>query len=156
MHRWHDVFHAALTRAELVGVQAAVRAYLRREPTRAEMNAARRAVHSFAVAEPADIYHVMVNGKQMLLLARPGVEVDTTVAERAVTRRIRPDQPRTPDVRRLLRTVERGIETAATAARQINVADIDPPHADEAAAVLQQAISELNTFRRRLTRRGQG
>lgn len=152
-HQWHAVFHAALTRSEVVGVKAAVRAYLRREPTRAEMNAARRAVASFSEAEPADVYHVPVSGVRMLLLARPGVEVDAAVAERAVTRQIRPSQPRQPDAARLLKTIERGVETAAEAARHMAVADVNPRDAADAAAVLAGALPDLTAVRKCLERR---
>ena len=151
-HQWHAVFHDALTRSEIVGVQAAVRAYLRREPTRSEMNAARRAVTSFAAVEPVDVYTVPAGGKQMLLLARPGTEVDAGPAERAVLRQIRPGRPRRPDTARLVATIERGVETAVEAASRLDIEDVEPDQARELAALLDQTTPQLTALRMRLKR----
>ena len=151
-HQWHAVFHDALTRSEIVGVQAAVSAYLRREPTRSEMNAARRLL-GHAAAEAVDVWSVAVGGKRVLLLARPGAEVDAGPAERAVLRQIRPGRARRPHTARLLDTIERGVETAVEAANRLDVEDVDPDEAREAAALLDLTAPQLAALRMQLKRR---
>jgi hypothetical protein len=56
--RWQQVFAEALDQNLAVGVRATVIDHLGRAPTRAELNAARRAAHSFASTGRARVLHV--------------------------------------------------------------------------------------------------
>jgi hypothetical protein len=56
--RWQQVLTDALDQNLAIGVRAAVADHLGRAPTRAELNAARRAAHSLAALDCAQVLHV--------------------------------------------------------------------------------------------------
>jgi hypothetical protein len=68
--RWQQVLADGLDKNLAIGVRAAVADHLGRAPTRAELNAARRAAHSLAVLGRARALHV------------PGAETDAEVGDR--------------------------------------------------------------------------
>jgi hypothetical protein len=78
--RWQQVFAEALDQNLAIGVRAAVIDHLGRAPTRAELNAARRAAHSFASTGRARVLYVPgadpddgSGDRSYLVLAKPNV-----------------------------------------------------------------------------------
>ncbi len=73
---WGDILSDALADQEAISVRGTVTSHLRRTPTRAEMNAARRAAHGLAASGQATILRVKTPGPgpgvPTLILARPG------------------------------------------------------------------------------------
>jgi hypothetical protein len=68
--RWQQVLADALDQHLAIGVRAAVADHLGRAPTRAELNAARRAAHSVAASGRARVLHV------------PGVDANADAGDR--------------------------------------------------------------------------
>jgi hypothetical protein len=78
--RWQQVLADALDQNLSIGVRAAVADHLGRAPTRAELNAARRAAHGLAALGRARVHHVPgadadnnAGDRNYLVLAKPNV-----------------------------------------------------------------------------------
>jgi hypothetical protein len=78
--RWQRVLADALDRNLAIGVRAAVADHLGRAPTRAELNAARRAAHRLAASNRARLLHLPgadandnAGDRSYLVLAKPNV-----------------------------------------------------------------------------------
>jgi hypothetical protein len=70
--RWQHVLADALEQHLAMGVRAAVADHLGRAPSRAELNAARRAAHSLAASGYARVFHV------------PGADADDNAGDRNI------------------------------------------------------------------------
>ena len=155
--RWYEVFADALDRAETIGVAATVRPYFSREPTRAEITAARRRANSFAAAGRAELFDVPVKGTRMLVLARPATErpadelLHAVATGRSLPRATRRGRPRSE--RRTVDTLARHITSAGRAARRVDVDRLSPDDAAAFAADLADSLHDLDRLRERLKRR---
>ncbi len=144
-----------------VGVRAAVADHLGRAPTRAELNAARRAAHGLAALGRARVLHVpgadadaIAGDRSYLVLARPDVIINDTrlrglavAGSDAAGRKSPHNHAQTP------RNLKRFLRNAAAGARLIQVEGLDSQSAADVAASLADALEELHRLERRLDRR---
>ena len=155
--QWYSVFDEVLQDQPIVRVSDAVRAYVRREPTRAELHAARRAANRYAERGFASVVHVPHRGVNVLLLVRDHVDVEhhkVAIEEAAAGRVIAAPTGRGPrSDRRALTTMTQHVISAGTAARTIDVGKIDPEYAMVVVHELDLALQDLNRLRDRLARR---
>jgi hypothetical protein len=118
--RWQQVLADALDQHLAIGVRATVADHLGREPTRAELTAARRAAHSLAALDSARVLHLPgedVDGnagdRTYLVLAKPNVISD------AAGRKSAHNHAQTA------RNLGRSLRNAAAGARLIQVEGLD-------------------------------
>jgi hypothetical protein len=161
---WADgqqVFAEALDHNLAVGVRATVIDHLGRAPTRAELNAARRAAHSFASTGRARVLYVpgadaddASGDRSYLVLAKPNVIMNDirlrglgVAGSQAAGR----DSPH--NHAQAVRNLRRTLKNAAAGARLIQADGLDSKSAAELAAGLADTLAELHRLERRLNRR---
>ena len=159
--RWQQVFAEALDHNLAVGVRATVIDHLGRAPTRAELNAARRAAHSFAATGRARVLYapgadpVDASGdRSYLVLAKPNVimnDIRLRGLEVAGSQAAGRDSPH--NHAQAVRNLRRTLRNAAAGARLIQADGLDNKSAAELAAGLTDTLAELHRLERRLNRR---
>jgi hypothetical protein len=130
-------------------------------PSRAELNAARRAAHSLAASGRAQVLQVpgaeadvSAGDRSYLVLAKPNVIINEfrlrglAVAGSGAAGRKSPDN-HAQTVRNLRRT----LRNAATGARLIQAEGLDSKSAADVAASLADALEELHRLKRSVDRR---
>jgi hypothetical protein len=159
--RWQQVFAEALDQNLAIGVRAAVIDHLGRAPTRAELNAARRAAHSFASTGRARVLYVPgadpddgSGDRSYLVLAKPNVIMNDIrlrglgfVGSHAVGRKNPHNHAQA------VRNLRRTLRNAAGGARLIQADGLDSESAAELAAGLADTLAELHRLERSLNRR---
>lgn len=155
--QWYSVFEDALQHHPIIRVSDAVRAYVRRDPTRAEMHAARRAANTWAKRGSGSVVHVPHRGANVLLLVRDDVDIEQhkTAIDQAVSGQARVVSTRAAprSERRALTTISQHVTAAGKAARLVDASKIDRPSAMVIAHELDLALQDLGRLRDRLVRR---
>jgi hypothetical protein len=157
--RWQQVFAEALDQNLAVGVRAAVSDHLGRAPTRAELNAARRAAHSFASTGCARLLYVSgaddaSGARSYLVLAKPNVIMnDMRLRGLGVAGSHAAGRKSPHNHAQAVRNLRRTLRNAAGGARLIQAEGLDSKSAAELAAGLAGALAELHRLERRLNRR---
>jgi hypothetical protein len=159
--RWQQVLAHALEQNLAVGVRAAVADHLGRAPTRAELNAARRAAHSLAALGRAQVLHVPgadadgdVGDRNYLVLAKPNVIMnDIRLRGLAVAGSEAAGRKNPHNHAQTARNLRRSLRNAAAGARLIQVEGLDSKAAADVAASLAVALEELHQLERNLDRR---
>jgi hypothetical protein len=159
--RWQQVFAEALDQNLAVGVRATVIDHLGRAPTRAELNAARRAAHSFASTGRARVLYVPgadpddASGERgYLVLAKPNVITNDIRLRGLGVAGTHAAGRKTPhNHAQAVRNLRRTLRNAAGAARLIQSDGLGNKSAAELAAGLADTLAELHRLERRLKRR---
>jgi hypothetical protein len=159
--RWQQVFAEALDQNLAVGVRAAVIDHLGRAPTRAELNAARRAAHSFASTGRARVLYVpgadsddASGDRSYLVLAKPNVIMNDIRLRGLGVAGSHAAGRKTPhNHAQAVRNLRRSLGNAAGGARLIEADGLESKSAAELAADLADTLSELHRLERRLNRR---
>jgi hypothetical protein len=159
--RWQQVFADALHQNLAVGVRAAVIDHLGRAPTRAELNAARRAAHSFASTGRARVLYVpgadpddASGDRSYLVLAKPNVIMNDIRLRGLGVAGSHAAGRKTPhNHAQAVRNLRRSLRNAAGGARLIQADGLDSQSAAELAANLADTLAELHRLERRLNRR---
>jgi predicted DNA-binding transcriptional regulator AlpA len=157
--RWQQVFAEALGQKLAVGVRAAVIDHLGRVPTRAELNAARRAAHSFASTGRARVLYVpgaddASGDRSYLVLARPNVIMnDIRLRGLGVAGTHAAGRKSPHNHAQAVRNFRRALRNAAGGARLIQADGLDNESAAGLAAGLADTLAELHRLERRLNRR---
>jgi hypothetical protein len=159
--RWQQVFAEALDQSLAVGVRAAVIDHLGRTPTRAELNAARRAAHSFASTGRARVLYVpgadaddSSGDRSYLVLAKPNVIMnDIRLRGLGVAGSHAAGRKSPHNHAQAVRNLRRSLRNAAGGARLIQADGLDSKSAAELAARLADTLSELHRLEQRLIRR---
>jgi hypothetical protein len=159
--RWQQVFAEALDQNLAIGVRAAVIDHLGRAPTRAELNAARRAAHSFASTGCARLLYVSgadandaSGDRSYLVLAKPNVIMNDIRLRGLGVAGSHAAGRKTPhNHAQAVRNLRRTLRNAAGGARLIQADGLDNKSAAELAAGLADMLAELHRLERRLNRR---
>jgi hypothetical protein len=159
--RWQQIFAEALDQNLVVGVRATVSDHLGRAPTRAELNAARRAAHSFAATGRARIVYVpgadpddASGDRSYLVLAKPNVIMNDIRLRGLGVAGSQAAGRKTPhNHAQAVRNLKRTLRNAAAGARLIQADGLDQKSAAELAAGLADTLAELHRLERRLDRR---
>ena len=159
--RWQQVFAEALEQNLAVGVRATVIDHLGRAPTRAELNAARRAAHSFASMGRARVLYVpgadpddASGDRSYMVLAKPNVIMnDIRLRQLGVAGSHAAGRKTPHNHAQAVRNLRRTLSNAAAGARLIQADGLDNKSAAELAAGLADALGELHRLERRLNRR---
>ena len=154
-------FTEALDQNLAIGVRAAVIDHLGRAPTRAELNAARRAAHSFASTGRARVLYVpgadpddASGDRSYLVLAKPNVIMNDIRLRGLGVAGSHAAGRKTPhNHAQAVRNLRRTLRNAAGGARLIQVDGLDNKSAAELAAGLADTLAELHRLERRLNRR---
>jgi hypothetical protein len=158
--RWQQVFAEALDQSLAVGVRAAVIDHLGRAPTRAELNAARRAAHSFASMGRARVLYVpggdaedASGDRSYLVLAKPNVIMNDVRLRRLGVAGSQAAGRKTPhNHAQAIRNLRRSLSNAVAGARLIRADGLDKKSAAELAADLADTLTELHRLERCLNR----
>jgi hypothetical protein len=126
--RWQQVLAEALDQYLAVAVRAAVADHLGRAPTRAELNAARRAAHGLAASGRAQVRHVpgadaddSAGDRNYLVLAKPNVIMnETRLRALAVASSDAAGRKSPHDHAQTVRNLRRSLRNAAGGARLIS------------------------------------
>jgi hypothetical protein len=159
--RWQQVLVEALDEHLAVGVRATVVDHLGRAPTRAELNAARRAAHSFAATGRARVLYVSgadrdeaLGDRSYLVLAKPNVIMNDIRLRGLEVASIHAAGRKSPhNHAQAVRNLKRSLRNAAAGARLIQADGLDNKSAAELAAGLADMLAELHRLERRLNRR---
>ena len=159
--RWQQVFAEALDQNLAIGVRATVIDHLGRAPTRAELNAARRAAHSFASTGRARVLYVpgadaddASGDRSYLVLAKPNVITNDIRLRGLGVAGTHAAGRKTPhNHAQAVRNLRRTLKNAAAGARLIQADGLDSKSAAELAAGLADTLAELHRLERRLNRR---
>jgi predicted DNA-binding transcriptional regulator AlpA len=159
--RWQQVFADALDQNLAIGVRAAVADHLGRAPSRAELNAARRAAHSYAAQGRARVFHVPgadaddnAGDRTHLVLAKPNVIMnDIRLRALAVAGSNAAGRQSLHNHAQTARNLRRTLRNAAVGARLIQAEALDSKLAANVATTLADALTELPRLERRLDRR---
>jgi hypothetical protein len=159
--RWQQVFKEALDQNLAVGVRAAVIDHLGRTPTRAELNAARRAAHSFASTGRARVLYVpgadpddASGDRSYLVLAKPNVIMnDIRLRGLGVAGTHAAGRKSPHNHAQAVRNLGRSLRNAAAGARLIQADGLDNKSAAELAAGLADTLAELQRLEQRIIRR---
>jgi hypothetical protein len=159
--RWQQVLADAFEQNLAIGVRAAVVDHLGRAPTRAELNAARRADHSLAALGRARVFHVPgtdgdVNAgdRNYLVLVKSNVIMnDVRLRGLAVAGSDAAGRKSHGNHAQTARNLKRSLRNAAAGARLIQAEGLDSRSAADVAASLADALEELHRFQRSLDRR---
>jgi len=154
--RWQQVLAHALDQNHAIGVRAAVADHLGRAPTRAELNAARRAAHSLAGLSRARVFHVPgaddnENGgdRTYLVLAKPSVIMnEIRLRGLAVAGTDAAGRKDPHNHAQAARNLKRSLRNAAAGARLIQADGLDSESAADVAASLADALEELHRLKR--------
>jgi hypothetical protein len=164
LHPWDVGSRVSLTpliRTMPLGVRAAVVDHLGRAPTRAELNAARRAAHSLAASDRARLLHVPgadandnAGDRSYLVLAKPNAIInDIRLRGLAVAGHDAAGRESPHNHAQTVRNLKRALRSTATGSRLIEVEGLDSRSAAELAASLADALEELCRLHRSLDRR---
>jgi hypothetical protein len=161
LRRWQQVFAEALDQNLAVGVRATVSDHLGRAPTRAELNAARRAAHSFAATGRARVLYVpgadpddASGDRSYLALAKPNVIMNDIRLQRLGVAGTHAAGRKTPhNHAQAVRNLKRTLRNAAAGARLIKADGLDNKSAAQLAADLAETLTELHRLERRLNQR---
>jgi hypothetical protein len=159
--RWQQVFADALDQNLAVGVRATVIDHLGRTPTRAELNAARRAAHSFASIGRARVLYVpgaysdgASGDRSYLVLAKPNVIMkDIRLRGLGVAGSHAAGRKSPHNHAQAVRNLRRTLRNAARGARLTQADGLDSKSAAELATALADTLAELHGLERRLNRR---
>ena len=158
--RWQQVLTQALDQNLAIGVRATVADHLGRAPTRAELNAARRAAHSLAALDRVRVIHVpgadgndIAGDRNYLVLAKPNVIMNASDSEGWRLPAVRSPVGRAPTTTPGPLNLRRSLRNAAAGARLIQVDGLDSESAAEVSASLADALGELHRLKRSLDRR---
>jgi hypothetical protein len=159
--RWQQVLSDALDQNLAIGVRAAVADHLGRTPTRAELNAARRAAHNLVALGRARVLHVPgadanddAGDRSYLVLAKPNAIMnDIRLRGLAVAGIDAAGRKNPHNHAQTARNLRRTLRNAAAGARLIQVDGLDSRSAADVAASLADALKELQRLQRRLDRR---
>jgi hypothetical protein len=159
--RWQQVLADAIDQNVAIGVRAAVADHLGRAPTRAELNAARRAAHSLAALGRAQLLHLPgANDKEnggdrtYLVPAKPNVIMnDIRLRGLAVAGTDAAGRKSPHNHAQTTRNLKRTLRNAAAGARLIQADGLDSESAADVAASLADALEELHRLKRSLDRR---
>lgn len=159
--QWHRVFDDALTTTDVIAVAVAVQSYLAREPTRSQLQAARRAANSYARHSNAQTLYVAAETGQrgprrVLLLARADADLDNAERLHAVAARRAASPPRRGRARhepQIAETIATAVVKAGRSARQLDVGKLDHQHASTLVDELTQPLHDLERLRQRLRAR---
>jgi hypothetical protein len=159
--RWQQVFAEALDQNLAIGVRATVIDHLGRAPTRAELNAARRAAHSFASTGRARVLSVpgadpddASGERSYLVLAKPNVIMnDIRLRGLGVAGSHAAGRKSSHSHAQAVRNLRRSLRNAAAGARLIQADGLGNKSAAELAAGLADTRAELHQLERRLNRR---
>jgi hypothetical protein len=159
--RWQQVFAQALDQNLAVGVRATVIDHLGRAPTRAELNAARRAAHSFASTGRARVLYVpgadpddASGDRSYLVLAKPNVIMNDIRLRGLGVAGSHAAGRKTPhNHAQAVRNLRRTLRNAAAGAQLIQADGLNNKSAAELAADLADTLAELHLLQRGLNRR---
>ena len=147
--RWHTMLADALADQDVVNVGDTITRFLGRTPTRAEMNAARRAAprlaaSGYAVAHRIDSPELDRRGSARLVLARPGATMDEGRLPRdpAIDRHFEPAV--------MAHELAKSVEVLAAAIDTIPSAQLDQAAVDRLVASVNVSLAELRRIRRHL------
>jgi hypothetical protein len=159
--RWQQVLTDALEANLAIGVRATVADHLGRTPSRAELNAARRAAHSLAAVGRAHLHYAPgadadanAGDRNYLVLARSNMIMNDirirglAVAGSGVAGRKSPHNHA-----QTARSLKRSLRNAAAEARLIQMEGLDSRSAADLATSLADALGELHRLQRCLDRR---
>lgn len=155
--KWRDILAAALAQQEAISVRGTVINHLRREPTRAEITAARRAAHGLAASGRATILRFKLSeidgpGSPHLILARPGSAMrrgvfddlaEASVADRTLLR----FEPLV-----MAQELATTVELLSAAIQAIPPDLLNPPEAERLLISLDASFEALRQIRRNLRR----
>jgi hypothetical protein len=159
--RWQQVFAEALDQNPAVGVRATVIDHLGRAPTRAELNAARRAAHSLASTGRARVLYVpgadpddASGDRSYLVLAKPNLIMnDIRLRGLGVAGSDAAGRKTPQNHAQAVRNLTRSLRNAAAGARLIQAEGLDNTSAAELGAGLAGTLAELHRLERHLNRR---
>jgi hypothetical protein len=150
--RLQQVFAEALDQNLVVGVRATVIDHLGRAPTRAELNVARRAAHSFASTGCARVLYVpgadaddASGDRSYLVLAKPNVIMnDIRLRGLGVAGGHAAGRKSPHNHAQAVRNLRRSLRNAAVGAGLIQAEGLDNKSAAELAAGLADTLAELH------------
>jgi hypothetical protein len=157
--QWRDILASALAEHEAISVRGTVIDHLRRTPTRAEITAARRAVHRLAANGRATILHIRPpgleggGGSAYLILARQGTApasglldelADTTHFEESSRIRFEPTV--------MAQELAASVELLAAAIQAIPFDRLGQSDAKRLAIAIERPLEILRQIRRHLRR----
>jgi hypothetical protein len=159
--RWQEVLADALDQNLAIGVRAAVADHLGRAPTRAELNAARRAARSLAASDRARLLHVPgadandnAGDRNYLVLAKPSLIMNDIRLRGLAVAGTNAAGRKSPDNHaQTARSLKRSLRNAAAGARLIQADGLHGRSAAELAASLADALEELHRLQRSVDRR---
>ncbi len=159
--RWQQVLADALHQNLAIGVRAAVADHLGRAPTRAELNAARRAAHSLAALGRAQVMHVPgaegnddAGDRTYLVLAKPNVIMnDVRLRGLAVAGSDAAGRKNFHNHAQTIRNLRHSLRNAAAGARLVQAEGLYSESAADVAASLSDALEELHRLQRSVDRR---
>jgi hypothetical protein len=153
--RWQQVLVDALHNEPAIAVRTVVADHLNREPTRAELTAARRAAHHLkGFVRPLHIPAPVLGSagsRHVLVLVRVDTKIDPDQLRRVALGSTAAEQPGPGDAVRTTEAVQ-AAETAARLLRGIHPQRLDPTQTDEVAGRLEAASQELLRVSRQLRR----
>ena len=136
-------------------MRGVVTGYLRRTPTRAEMNAARRAAHGLVASGHATVLRLKPTGAD----AGPGGEnliiaLLGTTSLRRLLDQLASDAARSADIDHfdptaMAEDLARSVELFSAAVQAISVDHLDPAAGDRLAASVDASLKDLRRIRRR-------
>ena len=151
--RWQQVLCKALERQPSVSVQSVVTDHVGRTPTRAEMNAARRAAHQLANRGLARLAHANaapeLGGRKVLVLLRPKTKASDVEVRRRVVVAANGGKQSPKNQTRDLERLRTNLTRAAATARTIGINNLPPDEAGQLVGYLQSAIADLTYLVRR-------
>jgi len=154
---WRQIFIDALAEQPVISVRLTVSSYLRRTPTRAETNAARRAAHSLAADGLATVLRVKPldagMGSSNLILARPGTSKWSRLLDQFAAGTA--DLDRRFDPRAIATDLARSVELLAAAVEAIPIEQLDQATAHRLTASVDASLKDLRRVRRQLRYRSQ-
>lgn len=161
--QWHAVFDDALRSAAIIAVGAAVRDYVRRTPTEAELSAARRAANRYATTSNVQLVRVSapMGGRgirTVLLLARADADLGDPERLRDIaTGRSRPAHQGkgTRNVSQRAETLVTTLTKAARTARLLSAGQLEPDHAAALSSEMAVVLPDLLHLQQRLHLQGQ-
>ena len=148
--RWQQVLIEALADHKAVGVRAVVVSHLSRQPTRAEIQAARRAVHFLEqrgqvklvqVAVPAGLHN---SGGTFLVATRAEMGLLDWPDESALRTIATEGPPLTDETTEALNTIVAALHAAADKADHVRLDAVNDVYADRLVQVMATSLRRLN------------
>ena len=135
-------------------MRGTVTSHLRRTPTRAEMNAARRAAHGLAASGQATVLRVKPPGPgpgiATLILARPGTSRRSRLIDQLASGTARAADIDRFDPTAIAQDLASSVELLSAAVLAIPVDRLDPAAADRLVASVNASLQDLRRIRRQL------